>query len=739
MAAFPSLSPADLASDVLTRPPELSDVDYLREVLGRSDGETEAQVEEALAAKAGTLGIELPLPRPSAAKVVLPNNNALDDDAESPGGNGTLVSQHGRAASTSSNSTTTTGLTSQTSHRSTVIPATLTESTNVTAAAASSRRSRSKSLSFSQYEKYLSQVGPTLHQPKFLNPPSPRLERPIGTLMGTGGGARRSVRDFKRSIAGRLRRRRPISSLTIVTCICCREDFVQEHHSLQTLPCGHTYCQHCLAVLITQSTTDESKMPPRCCTQPYPSAIIKTVLDNRDDQQTFLKAVLQYSTPWEARIFCPNTSCGEFIPPRNKIDPKHPFEATCRSCRTRVCITCKRNAHRLGQDCPEDWELDAVLKMGEKSGWRRCYKCRTLVELTQGCTHMTCRCKAQFCYICGAVWDPAVGCPNFCNGEEELERRRMEEEARLAEQEAEKKALEEAAAVEELARREAEKQTLENAEFKSLRAEQEAEMVRFLNFERKTKELMWARQSKKRLALAEKYLELMDKMKERHAKTEQHLDDRQIQAEIDLMSTLEQSKKSIKIQLKYMEAYCHRGEEGEDDGSVTRKMPTREVTQKHLDQLDQQYRIRDGLERRHQSQINVLRERQTKRMEELMERHKKEMQTLVDKRTEDIEDLDVEFTNEEEILVSVFADRKAKLLVRWEIAGEILRVELEKRHGGPRFAPMTVPDWPATTTTAAEAEVQRSAAEGALLEDGGSNGLRLLPPVAEHEERETDD
>lgn len=405
---------------------------------------------------------------------------------------------------------------------------------------------------------------------------------------------------------------------------------------------------------------------------------------NRDDQQSFLKAVLQYSTPWESRIFCPNKSCGEFIPPRSKIDPKHPFEAICRNCRTKVCVTCKRNSHRIGQDCPEDWELDAVLKIGEKSGWRRCYKCRTLVELTQGCTHMTCRCKAQFCYICGAVWDPAVGCPNFCNGEEELERRRMEEEARLAELEAEKKAMEEAAAAEELAQQEALKRSMENDEFRALTAEQKQQMDRFQEFEKQTKMVMRARQSKQRDALHDKYLESMEKMKERHGKTEQHLDDRQIQAEIDLMSALEQSKKSINIRLKYMEAYC-KGD--------TSNNPLREVTQKHLDQLNQQYRVRDGMERRHQSQVNVLREKQAKRMEELVERHKKELKSLADKNLEETEDLEVGFTNEEEALASIFADRRAKLQSRAEIASEILRVELERKHG-QRFTALPV-RWPA--------------------------------------------
>jgi len=447
--------------------------------------------------------------------------------------------------------------------------------------------------------------------------------------------------------------------------------------------------------MISQSTTDESKMPPRCCIQPIPGAIIKTVL-TRDEQQVFLKAVLQYSTPWEMRLFCPNhATCGEFIPPRSRVDPKHPFEATCKNCKSRVCIMCKRNAHRLGQDCPEDWELEAVLKIGENSGWRRCYKCRTLVELTQGCTHMTCRCKAQFCYICGAVWDPAVGCPNFCNGEEELERRRMEEEARLAELEAEKQAREEAAAAEEKAKQQADQRTKESAEFKSLREKQEEEMARFRAFKRKTKWNLWTRQSERKQALVDRYSELMEKMKERHTKTEQHLEDRQIEAEIELRSALEQSERSVRIQLKYMEAYCRGlGSTGKmDKDGDSNGMPSREVTQKHLEQLGQQYRVRDGMERRHQAQINVLREKQSKKMEELMERHEKEMDMLADKQAEEVEDLAIEFANEEEAMVHVFSERRSRLIRRWEVKTEILRVEMEKKTG-ERYGKMPLPEWP---------------------------------------------
>jgi len=439
--------------------------------------------------------------------------------------------------------------------------------------------------------------------------------------------------------------------------------------------------------MINQATTDESKMPPRCCTQPIPGAIVKSLL-GRDEQQSFLKSVLQFSTPWESRIFCPSPACGEFIPPRHKIDPKHPFDVACRKCRRKVCTMCKRDAHPLGQDCPADWELDAVLKMGEKSGWRRCYKCRTLVELNQGCTHMTCRCKAQFCYICGAVWDLTIGCPNFCNGEEEMERRRLEEEARIAEQEAEKAAQEEAAALEAAEAVEAEKRSKASPEFQQLRTAQEDERERFRAFMNKCKWAMWSRQAASKLATVNKFTDQIDKMKDRHAKTTSHLEDRQIAAEMELRTTLEQSEKSVKIRLRHMEAYCHGLGRTPESG-----MPGRVVTEEHLRELGQQYNMRDGMERLHQAKINVMRDRQAKRMEELLERQEKEIEKLEDKRDSEIEDLAAEFALEEDTLVRVFDERKERIQRRWELAIEVMRVELEKQKG-KRFATISTPEWP---------------------------------------------
>lgn len=427
-------------------------------------------------------------------------------------------------------------------------------------------------------------------------------------------------------------------------------------------------------------------MPPKCCTRPIPGSVIKSVL-SQEDQETFMKSVLQFSTPWEERIFCPNSSCGKFIPPRTKINPKHPFEVSCHKCRAKVCTTCKGLAHAIGQDCPSDTDLDAVIEMGKKSGWRRCYKCKTLVELSQGCSHITCRCKAQFCYMCGAVWDPAIGCPNYCTGEEELERRRQAEEARIAEEEAASAAKAEADKLEAAANLEALERSASNPELNALRAQQINERDRFCSFERKMKWLMWTRHGQAKIDILERYDELQTKMRERHMRTIVHLDDRQVTAEMEFRASLKQAERSVQIRLRHMEAYCDGlGQAGTNTARV--------ITERDLRELGQQYNLRDDMERLHQSKINVLRDKQAKQMEQLAVRQEEETEKLLDKQREELQKLEEDFGIEEDKFIAVFNERREKLKARWVVVADIERRKLENRDK-LRYAALPAIQWPA--------------------------------------------
>jgi hypothetical protein len=110
----------------------------------------------------------------------------------------------------------------------------------------------------------------------------------------------------------------------------------------------------------------------------------------------------------------------------------------CPHCRTSICRTCRGLAHAEDTNCPQDFGLNAMLDIAEREGWRRCYSCRSLVEKASGCRHMTCTCKAQFCYTCGSKWK-TCGCTEVdqVRREEDLRERRrtLDAEARREEEE----------------------------------------------------------------------------------------------------------------------------------------------------------------------------------------------------------------------------------------------------------------------------------------------------------------
>ncbi|CAJ2503841.1 Uu.00g112350.m01.CDS01 [Anthostomella pinea] len=600
---------SDLSHGQDARLPELREIDYFNEVFQLSANGTEAYL-NTLIAKAANLGISVS--RPSTAVSAADKRNMSGGDS-----NITLDTNHARTVSTGSDDSTSTALTSPSSN----------DGHDFTGKILTRRRSRG--LTFTQYENYLAQVDPNLNQPKFLSHPAAGSESAASVFSVS---TRKSYMSLKKGLSKMSPKRRtlPCPEALLISCSACRED-LQPDETFERLPCGHIYCPSCLRIMINQATTEESKMPPRCCTQPIPGSIIKTVLA-REEQTRFLKAVLQFSTPWEARVFCSKPTCGEFIPPRAKIDPKHPFQAMCRKCRTKVCVMCKRDAHPIGQDCPGDWELEAVLKMGEKSGWQ--------------------------------------------------------EEARVAALEAEEAVRNEAAAKEAANRDRAEERTRNSQEFQVLRMEQVKERERFQMFEHKSKWLLWTRHAQQKLALVERHSGAMEKMKERHAKTSANLEDRQVAAEMELRSTLEQSERNVRIRLKHMEAYC--------EGLGRRpssEMPSRVVTERDLRELGQQYNVEKNMKQLHQAKVNVMRDRQAKALEQLLERQEMEMARITEKHLKEIEHLESDFADEEEILANTFYQRRYAIGKRWELEMEIMRKELENEKG-LRYSVLPPLEWP---------------------------------------------
>jgi hypothetical protein len=99
--------------------------------------------------------------------------------------------------------------------------------------------------------------------------------------------------------------------------------------------------------------------------------------------------------------------------------------------------------------------MNMTNRLAEEEGWKRCSKCRALVEHREACQHMTCRCGYQFCYVCCRRW-----CTCSCTMAQLSELKAAAEarrtERRRREQQESEELREILAQIEELERREAE-------------------------------------------------------------------------------------------------------------------------------------------------------------------------------------------------------------------------------------------------------------------------------------------
>lgn len=183
-------------------------------------------------------------------------------------------------------------------------------------------------------------------------------------------------------------------------CTICGEPVVGE---LYFTPCGHPYDYDCLQELFRKAMNDESLFPPSCCNIPVPFTDVQRHFDNQFNA-TFEKKSLEFNT--KDRVYCSHPTCSAFLGSATE----DPSSIECQGCLQLTCGACKQQAH-IGREC--SLHLDkVVLDMAKDNGWQRCYSCKHVVELTRGCFHMICICKAQFCYLCATPWKEC-SCPQF--------------------------------------------------------------------------------------------------------------------------------------------------------------------------------------------------------------------------------------------------------------------------------------------------------------------------------------
>ncbi|MCJ1313529.1 hypothetical protein MMC25_007208 [Agyrium rufum] len=216
----------------------------------------------------------------------------------------------------------------------------------------------------------------------------------------------------------------PVEPEPRVECLICFSDLPRSRTA--KLACGHRMCNACLKRVFTLSVSDPAHMPPTCCTSDHIPVKHVDKLFDRNFKAQWNKKYSEYTT--KNRIYCPSRRCGEWIKPNHiATDPGSGRKyGKCTRCRTKVCATCNGRWH-MSRECPTDPATREFVEIAKQKGWQRCFNCGSMVELKEGCNHMTCRCQAEFCMICGLQWK-TCDCPWF-NAEAVEEDRRLHQGA----------------------------------------------------------------------------------------------------------------------------------------------------------------------------------------------------------------------------------------------------------------------------------------------------------------------
>ncbi|KAF2808675.1 uncharacterized protein BDZ99DRAFT_418026 [Mytilinidion resinicola] len=200
----------------------------------------------------------------------------------------------------------------------------------------------------------------------------------------------------------------------MAACVVCGDD-EKEDAPLRKTSCGeHWMCDVCLEQVFDLAIRDESKYHPRCCDAQFSVLLIDDFEDYLPFELAFDYRVKEreYSIQSRSRTYCGNKTCGHFIHPDSyKQDPAD--SALCDACNALTCIKCMT---LIDYEGPHTCAIsDAEVKFQEavkEHKYQRC-TCKYVIELSEACNHITCKCGREFCYICGEDWEGYHGCPSY--------------------------------------------------------------------------------------------------------------------------------------------------------------------------------------------------------------------------------------------------------------------------------------------------------------------------------------
>lgn len=184
-----------------------------------------------------------------------------------------------------------------------------------------------------------------------------------------------------------------------IICKICLDYMAPSNMHRVSGACTHFFCGACLTRYISaklQDSISDVKCPEEDCDSVLDPGFLQDMLP-KEAFEAWGAALCRSMVLVASDVcYCPFTDCSEImVDERGGGVP----ESECPVCRRLFCARCGVPWH-AGVTCDEYEQLEpgdrgkddmVVLEMAKGNKWRRCPRCRFLVEKHEGCIHITCR------------------------------------------------------------------------------------------------------------------------------------------------------------------------------------------------------------------------------------------------------------------------------------------------------------------------------------------------------------
>jgi hypothetical protein len=196
-----------------------------------------------------------------------------------------------------------------------------------------------------------------------------------------------------------------------------------EADELVRTSCDHVYCQDCFSDMCHAESSSTTEFRISCvggqgqCKHIFALSELQDLLSSTAFESLLSASFASYIRRHPSSLrYCPTPDCGQIyraISSPSSTSGSPPI-FTCPKCLIPTCTSC--HTPHPNQTCADHREFgsggrEELAKIKKQLGIKDCPRCKTAMEKTDGCNHMTCRgCGAQLCWVCLAAFDTSEQC-----------------------------------------------------------------------------------------------------------------------------------------------------------------------------------------------------------------------------------------------------------------------------------------------------------------------------------------